>query len=489
LTTGLGRQFIGGEWVSGDGNPLIGTTPYGDQILWSGPSAGPATVNAAVTAAREASSAWSGLGYEGRRRYLEAFVALLEAQGEDLAHAISADVGKPLWEARTEVGSVKSKLAPTVAGYEERAPTRIQQVGTAESVSYFRPLGVVAVLGPFNFPAHMPNGHIMPALLAGNTIVFKPSPLTPHAGEVYARLWESAGLPPGAFNLLQGGAETGRLLSSHDRIDGVFFNGSRRTGVAISEANAAHPEKLLVLEMGGNNALVVWDYDDVRAAIALTIQSCFITAGQRCTAARRLFIPAQNDEFLERLTDAVLALSVGPPDSDPPPFLGPVINRDSAIKLLEQQGVLLDRGGIALVRMEPAEPGVPFLRPGLIDVTNVVDLPDDEIFGPLLQVERVATFEDAMAGVNRSEFGLSAGVVTRDRGLFERFVEGTHAGIVNWNQQLTGASGLAPFGGVGCSGNHRPSGYMAVDYCSDAVARLEATAVPNPDPLPPGVTL
>ena len=487
--TSSGRQFVAGEWVSAEGDPLIATTPNGDQVLWSGPSAGQVTVNAAVTAARAASPAWSGLGHEGRRDYLEAFVSLLETQGEDLAQAISADVGKPLWEARTEVGSVKSKLAPTLAGYEERAATRVQPAGVAESVSYFRPLGVVAVLGPFNFPAHMPNGHIMPALLAGNTVVFKPSPLTPTSGEVYARLWESAGLPSGVFNLLQGGAETGQLLSSHEGVNGVFFNGSRRTGVAISEANAAHPEKLLVLEMGGNNALVVWDYDDVRAAIALTIQSCFITAGQRCTAARRLFIPEQDDGFLMRLAEAVSALAVEAPDSDPPPFLGPVINKESAHRLLEQQQALLDRGGVALVRMEPTERGVPFLRPGLIDVTDAPGLPDEEIFGPLLQVERVSSFEDAIAAVNRSRYGLSAGIVTRDKALFERFVQGTHAGVVNWNQQLTGASGLAPFGGVGCSGNHRPSGYMAVDYCSDAVARLEAASVPSPDPLPPGVTL
>src|ERR1700722_1691326 len=278
-----GSCLIGGKWIDGDGDAMTSTDPTESRVLWEGRQAGPTVVESAVAAARTAAAAWSAQSRDERRAIVENVISVLDDRGDELARAISDEVGKPLWEGKTEVASVRGKLAASIEAYNERAVGTTRKAGAAEAVTIFRPLGVVAVLGPFNFPAHMPNGHIMPALLAGNAVIFKPSDLTPLVGEVYASISQQAGLPPGVFNLVQGGRETGASLASHDGVDGVFFNGSRATGVAISRSLSDRPEKLLVLEMGGTNPLVIWDYDNVAAAAYLALQSCYVTAGQRCT--------------------------------------------------------------------------------------------------------------------------------------------------------------------------------------------------------------
>jgi succinylglutamic semialdehyde dehydrogenase len=484
-----GKSLINGKWVESDGEEMVSTDPAETRVLWRGRAAGPNSVAAAVSAAAAAAGPWAALERSERQAGLERFVGVLDDRGADLASAISDEVGKPLWEGKTEVGSVRGKLAATIAAYDQRATGHTRQAAGADAVTFFRPLGVVAVLGPFNFPAHMPNGHIMPALLAGNAVVFKPSDLTPAVGEVYASLWQDAGLPPGVFNLVQGGADTGAALVGHEQVAGVFFNGSRRTGVAISRSVAQMPEKLLVLEMGGTNPLVIWDYEDVRAAAYVAIQSCYVTSGQRCTAARRLIIRADDESLLDAVVRAVQDIRVAAPDADPPPFMGPVVSKRNAETLLAQQQKLLDSGAVALVEMGPTSQGLPYLRPGLIDVTSAGEVDDEEIFGPLLQVHRAQTFDEAISVANNSRFALAAGIVCVDRGRFEEFCARTHTGIVNWNQQLTGASGLAPFGGLGASGNHRPSGYMAVDYCSDAIGSLQAPTLTLPETLSPGLSV
>ena len=444
----IGRCLIGGDWREADGPSLRSTDPAETRTLWEGRAAGPATVAAAVEAAAQAAPGWAALSLEARRDHLERVIAVIDDRGNELAAAISAEVGKPTWEGKTEVASVRGKLAASIAAYEERATGATRQVGAASAVTRFRPLGVAAVLGPFNFPAHMPNGHIIPALLAGNTVVFKPSNLCPLAGEVYASLWADAGLPGGVFNLVQGGGDTGAALVQHPDISGIFFNGSRATGVAISRSVADHPEKLLVLEMGGSNPLVVWDYDDLAAAVFIAVQSCYVTAGQRCTAARRLIVRDEDEALLEALRQTVSELRVSTPDADPAPFMGPVVSKDAARRLLGEQAGLIQRGGAPILEMAPTSDGLPYLQPGLIDMTLAHDAPDEEIFGPLLQVHRVGSFDEALSVASGSRFGLAAGIVCRERERFEEFAASTRAGIVNWNQQLTGASGLAPFGGL-----------------------------------------
>lgn len=352
-----------------------------------------------------------------------------------------------------------------------------------------RPHGVVAVFGPFNFPGHLPNGHIVPALLAGNTVVFKPSELTPLVAQKTVACWQAAGLPPGVINLIQGGRETGSSLAAHPAIDGLFFTGSPATGKALHRQFAGQPGKILALEMGGNNPLVVYGVSDLEAAAYHTIQSAFLSAGQRCTCARRLIVPegAEGDRYIERLCQMMGTLRIGPYTDCPEPFMGPMINNQAAERLLDTQASLVAKGGKALVPMRRLKEGLPFLSPGLMEVTAVIERPDVEAFGPLLQLIRCEDFSAAIEEANRTAYGLSAGLFSDYAELFDTFYRQIRAGIVNWNRPLTGASSAAPFGGVGDSGNHRPSAYYAADYCAYPVASLEADQLTLPATLSPGI--
>lgn len=482
-------HFINGHWVTtNEGSPFVAVSPVDGKVYWRGYAANQAGIEAAVGAADTAFAPWASLTMRDRQRFLEAFCEQVRQHEAELAQAISLSTGKPLWESRTEVASVIGKLAPTVDAYETRAKALVRQTPTATSVTRFLPHGVVAVISPFNFPAHMANGHIMPALLAGNTVILKQSERVPAVAEILIALWHQAGLPPGVLNLLQGDASTVLSLARHPGVKAIFFTGSRRAGLSISEA-AGPLGKLLALEMGGNSPIVAWDCssDDVDAATLIIVQSAFSTAGQRCSNGRRLIVGKDSETFLRRLTDAVQSIVVGPPNSTPEPYMGPLIDRQHADSILQTQEALEQRGGRVLVRAKSLDWGMNYISPGLIDVTEIRDRPDEEVFGPLLQIIRVKSYDEALAEANRTSFGLAAGLVTSRPELYDQFLHTVRAGIINLNQPLTGASSFAPFGGIKASGNGRPSGYLAVDYCTYATGSLEAERLSVPASLPPGL--
>ncbi len=470
-----GHLHIDGAWVAGGGDLFERRDPASGETVWRGAAADAADVDHAVAAARKAFTDWADRPLAERIRILERYAAAVEAAGPALAETIARETGKPLWDATGEVGAMVGKIAISVAAYEERTPTRERITGGVRQRLTHRPHGVLAVFGPFNFPGHLPNGHIVPALLAGNTVVLKPSELTPGTAEAMLRLWVEAGLPPGVLNLVQGGRETGVALAAHAGIDGVLFTGSFETGRALARQLAEEPGRILALEMGGNNPLIVWDAADLEAAALLVVQSAFITSGQRCTCARRLILPdgAQGDAVLERLEAVIGRLRVGAWNDDPEPFMGPLVTPTAAERVLDAAAHLLEAGAIARVPPHRLERGDAFLTPGLLDVTAVRDRPDGEVFGPLLQVIRVPDFEAALVEANNTRFGLAAGLVSDDGALYRQFHLRARAGIVNWNRPTTGASSAAPFGGIGRSGNHRPSAYYAADYCAYPMASLE----------------
>jgi succinylglutamic semialdehyde dehydrogenase len=482
--------FIDGQWLAGEGEAFQSLAPVGQKVLWNGQGASTAQVGSAVAAARAAFPGWVSLGLEARIGYLQAFAERLKANAEELAHCIGEETGKPLWEATTEVTSMVNKVAISVQAYHERTGEKSSVLGDANAVLRHKPHGVVAVFGPYNFPGHLPNGHIVPALLAGNTVVFKPSELTPAVAALTLRFWSEAGLPAGVLNLVQGGRDTGIALAAAD-VDGVFFTGSSRTGNHLHQQFAGRPDKILALEMGGNNALVVDHVEDVDAAVYTIVQSAFISAGQRCTCARRLLVPEGQwgDALLARLVEVARTLRVGTFDEQPAPFMGAVVSLGAAQSLLQAQANLLAAGATALLTMTQPIPEAALLTPGLLDVTQVANRPDEELFGPLLQVVRYANFDRAIAEANNTRYGLAAGLLSDSAERYQHFWLHTRAGIVNWNKQLTGAASSAPFGGVGASGNHRASAYYAADYCAFPVASLEAERVSLPTALTPGITL
>lgn len=483
--------FIDGQWMAGEGQNLISVNPANNKQLWSGKAASQSQVDLAVIAAREAQFSWYSLGFANRLSIIQAFGELVKQHKDRLAHLIAEENGKPLWETVTEVAGMIGKIALSVSAFNERTGTKQSNIPVGAAILRHKPHGVVAVFGPYNFPAHLPNGHIVPALIAGNTVIFKPSELTPKIAEEVIKLWQQAGLPKGVINLVQGEVETGKALASHTQLDGLFFTGSSQTGHLLHQAFSGQPGKILALEMGGNNPLVVKDVSNIKAAVHEIIQSAYISAGQRCTCARRLYIEnnTQGDALLQHLISAIKQIKVDHWDAEPQPFMGAMISGAAAQNMLKAQLKLQQLGGVSLVKMQQLEANTGIVSPGLIDMTGVDAVPDEEFFGPLLQVIRYTDFDEAIELANNTKYGLSAGLLADSREDYEYFLARIRAGIVNWNKQITGAAGTAPFGGIGASGNHRPSAYYAADYCAYPVASVEAEKLSLPDILSPGLII
>lgn len=453
---------------------LISTEPATGVELWSGETGDAA---AEVAAARAALATWAAQPVTYRAETLRRFANVVRTREAEFADLIARETGKPLWEAKTEVAAVVGKVDISINAYMERTPQRKLEAALGQKVAVrHKPHGVLAVLGPYNFPAHLPNGHIVPALLAGNAVVFKPSEKTPATGAMLVELYHQAGVPEGAVRLLVGGPDEGRALAGQEGIDGLLFTGSARAGQALHRQFADMPHKILALELGGNNPMVVWDSKDLPAAATIAVQSAFLSAGQRCTAARRLIVRegAEGEALLAEIMRVMDRIIVDHPHADPQPFMGPVIDNIAADHLQSQFLDLMMKGGKVLRRLDRPFEERPYLTPALIDVTEVRERVDEELFGPVLQVIRVPDFDAALVEANATRFGLAASLVGGSPALYDRFWSEVRAGVINWNKPTNGAPSNAPFGGVGLSGNHRPSAFYAADYCAYPVTSSEA---------------
>ena len=447
--------------------------PATGELVWSG---APGDAAAEVAAARAAWPAWAAHSLAYRVEALRRFANVVRTHDEELANLISRETGKPFWEAKTEVGAVVNKVEISVTAYAERTPQRKLEAALQNRVALrHKPHGVLAVLGPYNFPAHLPNGHIVPALIAGNAVVFKPSEKTPATGAFLVDCLHKAGVPAGAIRLLIGGPDQGRALAGQSGIDGLLFTGSVRGGQALHRQFAEMPQKILALELGGNNPLVVWNAKDLDAAAAMIVQSAYLSAGQRCTAARRLIVEdGKHQPVIDAVTALVDRLIVDHPFANPQPFMGPVIDNAAADHVQEQWLDLMMKGGQPIRRLDRTDVERPFLTPAMIDVTDIQSRPDDEIFGPVLQIVRVKDFDAAIDEANNTRFGLAASLIGGSPELYDRFWANVRAGVINWNKPTNGAPSNAPFGGIGLSGNHRPSAFYAADYCAYPVTSVEA---------------
>ena len=488
----LGSHIVNGEEIrSAPGcqtDRIESINPFTGDLLWIGGAATSETVDSAIAAARAALPAWAKLDFSERHRFLSRFVELVQEHSESLTHLIATEAGKPLWESKMEANSLVTKLGASVDAYKSRVAESDREVRGLRSRTRFLPHGVMAVLGPFNFPASMANSHVMPALLAGNTVVFKPSELTPVIGLIVSRLWQLAGLPTGVMNCITGARSTGEYLVAHKDVDGVLLVGSHTAGMSIRRMLVDSPQKIVALEMGGNSPLVIWDYDDLDAVVHLVIQSAFMSGGQRCSAARRLLVKEDDMILIPRLIEVLQKLRIGDFNLKPEPYYGPLIRTAAADAAVRRTKELVS-GGADLV-LEPTQQGPinTVVTPGVIRVDTCSNDRDEEIFGPILKVHQYSTFEEAIAIANDTKFGLAAGIVCRSKERFDEFFHTVKAGIINWNQQLTGATTLAPFGGVKHSGNFRPAGFLSADYCSYAIASFEVEKPKLPDPPAAGIS-
>ncbi len=453
-------------------NEIISYEPATGEELWRGKRG---DVDDIVARARRAWPAWASQPLATRMELMRRFANEVRKENDKFAELIARETGKPMWEARTEVESVIGKVEISIRAYAERTSQRkLDNAMQGTMAVRHKPHGVMAVLGPFNFPAHLPNGHIIPALIAGNVVVFKPSEKTPAVGEFLLQCFHRAGISAAIVQLLVGGPEEGQALVAHDGVDGVLFTGSAHAGIAINRKLATRPDKILALEMGGNNPIVVWDTPKISDAAALVVQSAFASSGQRCSAARRMIVKASMyDAVVDEVKRLADRLIVGAPFDNPIPFMGPVIDNHAADGLTESFVYLLSNGGRVIKHMVRSDPALPFLSPAIIDTTAMADRPDVELFGPMLQVIKVDDFDEAIAEANNTRFGLSAALVGGNPQEYNRFWANIRAGVVNWNRPTTGASSAAPFGGIGLSGNHRAAAYYAADYCAYPVTSAE----------------
>ena len=451
--------------------------PAKQDIVWEGSALTPDDCQATVARARAAFPGWAETPLEDRIALARRYAQALRDDSEDLARTISRETGKLLWESRAEVAAMIGKVEISITAQAERAGMRDQAMPFGRAVLRHRPHGVMIVLGPYNFPGHLPNGHIVPALLAGNTVVFKPSEEAPATAERMFAAWLKAGLPDDVLQIAQGGRETGAALLDAD-IDGLLFTGSAGAGAHFRRLFADRPSVILALELGGNNPLIAWD-GDPQAIASLVVHSAFITTGQRCSCARRLILPtgSAGDAMIEALVDLTARLHVAAWDDPDDAFMGPLVSVRAADTARRAIDSLIAAGARPLLPPRPLDGrGNAFVPPVILD-TDGIGVPDGEIFAPVLQIRRAASFDQAIAEANATRFGLSAGLLSADHALWDRFSARSRAGVVNWNRPTTGAASAMPFGGLGESGNHRPSAYYAADYCAFPTASFEATAV------------
>ncbi len=442
-------------------------------------------VEAAVARARDAFPRWRDAGQGTRAAVLERFARAVAERLDELTLLIAREVGKARWDAAAEARLVAPKIAVTLA--DGMQLVRPVEPAPGQRATY-RPRGVLAVYGPFNFPAHLPNGHIAPALATGNTVVFKPSEIAPAVGAWMAQRWREAGLPEGVLEVVQGGPDTGHALAVAD-VDGILFTGSHATGRALFAATLDAPQKILALELGGSNAMIVCADADLDLAVSEAALSIATTTGQRCTATRRIFVERSvREPFQEKLCAVLAGLRVGAP-LDEGTFMGPLASLDAHARFEKMRGLAAAAGGERVLLADTGRPP-PYTGAGLVRFASTAQrhpYQREEIFGPEAALYPVDDIDEAIAAANDSDYGLAASVITRDRAKYERCIGRIRTGVLNWNRGTVGASARLPFGGSGKSGNDRPAGVTATLYCTAPQAHLESEAGFDASSLPPGM--
>ncbi len=474
-------NYIGGRFIPIAGDVLKSINPADpSQVVWRGsPSAD--HIDRAVENARKAFGEWSARPMEDRVALLRQWAKVTTENAPKLAGLITDEMGKTLAESTFEAKALAEKVTITL---DQISMSRVSDYEVSVNPSRagicrFKPHGVMAVIGPFNFPAHLANGHFVPALLMGNTIIFKPSEKTPAVGQMLAELMHEIGMPPGVFNLVQGGGDIAAKLVQHDEIDGVLFTGSWPVGRKILQANLDRPGRIIALEMGGNNPSVVLNDAHLKQAVIENVRSAFATTGQRCTCTRRIIVQKKMAErFIPAFCKTASTLLIGPGRSATPVFMGPLIHGQAVDAVLAAQAELVKAGGRLLLlaaKMDPPTGGA-FITPGVVQVDRFTMDRDCEVFGPLAQISIVDDLDDAIEQANATRYGLAASIFTTNDPAYQKFFRECKAGCINRNNGTAGASGRLPFGGVNQSGNHRPAGAFCIDSCAYPVANMVETS-------------
>ncbi len=442
----------------------------------------PGHVDAAIDAARSASADWRRLDLGERADILRKFAAEVVNQRDVLTKVISAESGKPLWEAELDVSIIEAQVETDIReGVRATSPFKVGEIrwGVYGSCA-FRPLGIAAVLGPAASPMDLPVSLILPTLLAGNTVVFKPSKLAPACGQLIAKLMDEVELPPGVFNMIQGDADIGLNLASHPAVDSVLFAGAVHSGRRVLEATSEQPHKLVSVQMGGVNPSLVLEDADMDRSVYECMKGSFMTSGQRYTSTGVILVARQRfEEFAELFLQKVGNLKVGYCD-EPGVFMGPVLSKAAMDRALDRQQQLL---GLGAVRMHLAQeldlkkPGY-YLSPSVLAMKRPLPLdelrPSGQSFGPDVLLIPFKGRDEALRLANSTPYRLAASVMTEDSKRFLTYCHELNFGLVNHNLSTTETSMRLPLGGQGLSGNHRPMGVFNQRNSTYPVASLRA---------------
>lgn len=439
-------------------------------------------VDRVVDSAQAGFKTWKKLSQEERNTYLKRYQEEVSKRKEEIAMAISFEMGKPLWEAKTEVASVIAKVGVTI---DESLP-RIKSkhidniLPKTKGHIIYKPIGPSLIIGPFNFPCHLANGQILSALVAGNSVIFKPSEKTTYSAQLMIECFHAAGFPTGVVNLIQGDGEVARRLLKEKSIKGVFFTGSKEVGKKILEVTHHDLSKLVSLELGGKNTTILHHDANLEHALQELIKACFLTAGQRCTSTSIVAIHRSiQDKFISQFHELAKKIIIDHPvEYSKEPFMGPLVDQGAVDAYLLFMGMAKREGIEEIMRgkqLEKSKKGH-YVSPSIHKAerwNNDSMFLHSEIFGPNVTFIPYDTKEEAIAIANATEYGLAAAVFTKDVDFYKQCLEEIDSGLVNINRSTVGASAKLPFGGVKNSGNYRPAALTTVDACVYQMACLE----------------
>ncbi|MGI9548891.1 MAG: aldehyde dehydrogenase family protein [Bdellovibrionales bacterium] len=425
---------------------------------------------------KEAHLLWSQKSLKTRKEILSPLKQIFEKKKSLLSEIISRETGKPLWESEMEIQAVLRKIDITF----KEGVTRIEQQelqndeGSFVGRVRFKSRGLLLVIGPFNFPIHLPFSQILAALVAGNSVIFKPSEKTPASCQLFVECLDCLDLPPGVFQMVQGTAKVSQKLAEDSLVDGILFTGSFEVGQKIKEATVKDYWKLLALEMGGYNTSLIWEDYSKEQAILETLKSCFWTAGQRCSSTSQILVHKKvAQDFIGDFIKEVQKLKVGHWKDNP--FMGSLIDKTSVQKFFRFQKEVEKKGVQILTKGQELSDKGYYVSPGVyqVDSSQAFSIGHQELFTPQVLIYEVNSLEEALKMIHHSGYGLVLAAFTQNPEIRKELFYRAQVGLINYNKSSCGASSYLPFGGLGKSGNHRPAASWMIDSCVNPVAEQE----------------
>lgn len=438
-------------------------------------------VEAVIDSAQKGFESWRKLSFEERISYLKRYQEVVRKKKDDIALALALEVGKPLWEAKTEASALDSKVSVTITDSYERIKQKTlkEVMPKIDGHVVSRPLGPSFVIGPFNFPCHLANGQILASLLAGNSVIFKPSEKTIYSAQLMVECFHEAGFPEGVINFINGTGHTASKITSDPRIKGIFFTGSRNVGLKILDNTYRDLNKLVALELGGKNSTILHHDTNISHALPELLRASFLTSGQRCTSTSMILVHRKiEQEFIDQFKALTQRIRIAHPTSSPEPFMGPLIDEHAEKLYFDFCKFGVEEGAQELI--SPLKLDVGFEGHYVSPSIHYMEKPDlsgkfiqEEIFGPNCFFIPYDDIEEAIHIANSTPYGLAASVFTRTPEIYQLCLRDIESGLINLNRSTVGATARLPFGGLKNSGNHRPAAVSMIDHCVGTVSSLE----------------